>query len=120
MKNGTQSNKLTLVDKNGEEIPVKASVDDLSVEYIPGESESKHDSSVNNVLNNKVLFVVVSVACATAAVAAGSYAVWLSRRKVAQEALTNVQDLLETCQDRMSQMEQDLNNITQRHSQSTA
>ena len=120
MKNGTQSNKLTLVDKNGEEIPVKTSVDDLSVEYIPGDSDAKSESRANSVLTNKVLFVVVSVACATAAIAAGSYAVWLSRRKVAQEALTNVQDLLETCQDRMSQMENDLNAITQRHSQSTA
>jgi hypothetical protein len=62
-------------------------------------------------MHNKALFVVVSAACAAAALAAGSYAIWLSKRNVAREALSNVNDLLQTCQSRMSQIEHDLKSI---------
>lgn len=56
-----------------------------------------------------LVFVAVSIACAFAAIASGSYALWLTRQKVARETISNVQDLLKICQDRMHQMEDDLN-----------
>lgn len=56
-----------------------------------------------------LVFVAVSVACAVAAIGAGSYALWLTRQKAARDTLSSVQDLLKICQDRMHQMEDDLN-----------
>lgn len=58
-----------------------------------------------------LIFVLVSVACATAALASGTYAIWLTRRQAAQNALTDVRDLLRTCHDRMVQMEDDLHRM---------
>lgn len=58
-----------------------------------------------------LVFVLVSVACATAALASGTYAIWLTRRQAAQNALTDVRDLLRICHDRMVQMEDDLHRM---------
>lgn len=55
-----------------------------------------------------VTFAAVSAGCAAAAVATGSYAFWLSRRRLANQALLSVHDLLETCRDRVARMEADL------------
>jgi hypothetical protein len=69
-------------------------------------------------MQNRVLFIAVSAACAAAAIAAGSYAVWLSRKRFARDAIMDVHDLLETCNDRMRQMEQDLSNLPSWHAKS--
>ena len=111
MKNGTQS-KLTLVDTTGHKISSKATMDDVTVEYdthyenaiAPGASASSP-----NLFRSRALFVCVSIACAAASVAAASYAIWLSRSKATADALTDVKDLLDTCSQRMRQMQTDLN-----------
>ena len=56
-------------------------------------------------------FVAVSLGCAVAAVAAGSYALWLTRQQAARETLTDVHDILKSCQDRMQKIEADLNRM---------
>ncbi len=133
MKNGTQSNgSLRLVDSTGESVGSDARatsrIGELKMSLSDGSNgpgaEQAEDSPCGNpmteILQNKVVFGVVSIACLTAAVAAGSYAIWLSRRKVADEALTHVGDLLKTCQSHMSQMERDLKSMSQVQSASGA
>jgi hypothetical protein len=114
MKNGTQSKKLTLVNNVGDEIPIRSSVDEVSAEYDSAgtDSEGQTSSQWDDPLHNRVLFAAVSIACATAAIAAGSYAIYLSRRKVATKALTNVQELLDTCQQRMTDLDREMNSIS--------
>lgn len=109
MRNGTQS-RLTLVDGSGRKIQ---SDDDVSAEYESHEDESRQSSEapVTDLLHNRALFVTISAACAAAAIAAASYAIWLTRQSAAQEAITSVQDLLDTCEQRMRQMEKDLNHL---------
>jgi hypothetical protein len=53
-------------------------------------------------------FAAVSAGCTAAAVATGTYAFWLSRRHMADEAMTSVHDLLETCRERVTRMEAEL------------
>lgn len=94
MKNGTPS-KLTLVDSAGHTLSDGEDVKDL--EYtVPAARPA-------------LVFMAVSIACTVAAVAAGSYALWLTRQKAARGAINNVQDILKICQERMHQLEDDLN-----------
>lgn len=121
MRNGTRSNhRLTLIDNNGDEIGNKSPLDDIAVAAdVPLEThEPEPPGPIDDLLHNKAVFAAVSIACLTAAVAAGSYALWLSRRKADQAALTNVHDLLKTCQSRMSQMEKDLKRLPRTSSSS--
>ena len=53
-------------------------------------------------------FAALSMALAGGAIVAGVQAVRLARFRTAARALTDVQDLLRVCQDRMTQMERDL------------
>lgn len=120
MRNGTQSNKLRLVDHTGDSISDDSGIVDIWYQNPTTErANSSTDSpGVEDVLSNKWLFVIVSATCAMAAVAAGTYAAWLSRRRVAEDALENVQDILQTCQDRMRSMEMDLASLPLRTSAS--
>ena len=54
------------------------------------------------------IMVSISAACAATAVATGAYAVWLSRHQATRRALTNVDDILRSCQSRMQELEADL------------
>jgi hypothetical protein len=120
MKNGTQSsNRLTLVDdSSSDQVRVGSTRADVTAadaaldSHSTGDMAANADNPLKDLLQNKALFAVVSVACFTAAVAAGSYSIWLSRRKVAHEAFTSVSDLLTTCHNRMSQMENDLKSLS--------
>jgi len=102
-----------LVDNNGDEISAKGSLDDIAVATDkPGDGhEPEQSGPIEDLLHNKALFATVSIACLTAAIAAGSYALWLSRKRAAQEALTSVNDLLKTCQNRMSQIDKELKRL---------
>lgn len=114
MKNGSRFNKLTLVDNAGEALADAHGVEDSTVDYYSSSVSEDGDVAITFPLpstNRALLFIVVSAACAAAAVATGSYAIWLSRQRVARETLTNVQDILKICQDRMHQMEDDLNRL---------
>jgi hypothetical protein len=113
MKNGTQS-KLTLVDQSGHAISNNTDVEDIGVEFVASQGSDdpkKFKQEIDKLSHNKVLFITICITCATAAIAAGSYAAYLSRHKATQEALTDVHDILKVCQDRMVQMEKDLNKL---------
>lgn len=123
MKNGSRFSKLTLVDNAGEALAGANGVEDSTVDYYSSSVSEDGDVAVGrppSYPNRALLFIVVSAACAATAVAAGSYAVWLSRQRVARETLTNVQDILKVCQDRMHQMEDDLNRLPKGFSSSPA
>ncbi|MDQ2687300.1 MAG: hypothetical protein M3Y28_05480 [Armatimonadota bacterium] len=110
-------NKLRLVDNDAAN-DLEDSAEDYDLSSVSEDGDAAETASVPT--NRALLFIVVSAACAAAAVAAGSYAVWLSRQRVARETLTNVQDILKTCQDRMHQMEDDLNRLPHGFSSSSA
>jgi hypothetical protein len=102
-----------LVDNNGDEIGASRSLDDIAVatDSMEDDEPSSASGPLDDLMNNKALFAAVSVACLTAAVAAGSYAIWLGRRNAAQKALTSVHDLLKTCERRMTQMDKELKRL---------
>ncbi len=54
------------------------------------------------------IMVSISAACAATAVATGAYALWLSRNQATRLALTDVDDILRSCQSRMQELEADL------------
>lgn len=54
------------------------------------------------------IMVSISAACAATAVATGAYALWLSRHQVTRRTLTDVDDILRSCQSRMQELEADL------------
>lgn len=60
------------------------------------------------------IMVSISAACAATAVATGAYALWLSRHQATRRALTNVDDILRSCQVRMQELEADLQRQTGR------
>lgn len=109
MKNGTHFSKLTLVEND------ENSSDNDPVAYSPNRQENETSLSANS--NNSRLFFVlltVSISCAAASVATGSYAVWLARQQAAHQALTDVNEILRSCQSRMSQLESDLQRLPNR------
>jgi len=112
MRNGTQS-RLTLVDSAGHEIPAKSAVEDVSVEYDTHEDsqESKPGHRAGDIFHNRAFYIGISIVCAAASIAAASYAFWLTRSHATREALTNVQDILDSCEQRMQQMQQELNKV---------
>lgn len=118
MKNGSRFSKLRLID-NAAANDLEDSAEDYDMSSVSEDSDTGAESAPAPT-NRALLFIVVSAACAAAAVAAGSYAIWLSRQRVARETLTNVQDILKICQDRMHQMEDDLHRLPQGFSSSPA
>ena len=54
------------------------------------------------------IMVSISAACAATAVATGAYALWLSRHQATRRTLTDVDDILRSCQSRMQELEADL------------
>ena len=111
MKNGTPFDRLRLVDHDGQQIEHGDKEDSAVAASSGSEDTGKSCSLLGDLMHNRVLFIAVSVACAAGAVAAGSYAIWLSRKRITQEAIMDVHDLLETCNERMRQMEHDLANL---------
>ncbi len=60
-----------------------------------------------------IALAAVSAGCTAAAVATGSYAYWLSRRRMMEgEAYTDVHNLLETCRARVQRMEAELSTLS--------
>ncbi|MGI4792104.1 MAG: hypothetical protein ACRYFS_25050 [Janthinobacterium lividum] len=109
MRNGIHFNKLTLVDNSADK------VDDAAVyyPYQPGAEPITLDDA-HQAKTTLLIFVAVSIACTAAAVATGSYAVWLSRQQAAHRTLTDVNDILRSCQTRMHQLESDLQRLPNR------
>lgn len=108
MRNGIRFNKLRLVDDSTD-------ADDDSTAYVPyrpdGETLAASDVQPNSLF---YVFLTLSITCAAATVVTGSYAVWLARQQAARQALTDVNDILRSCQSRMSQLEQDVQRLPNR------
>ncbi len=118
MRNGTLSNgnKLVLVNSSGQPVDGSAMVDDAAVDYL---SSSDNETAVSPDETRKtrvtlLVFMAVSIACTTAAIATGTYAVWLSRHQAARQVLIDVNDILKSCQSRMQQLEADVQRLPER------
>ncbi len=108
MRNDIHSNqnRLVLVNNSGHPFAGQESVDDTAVDYRhSSESEMPDTDNLNTPL---VVLASVSLACAAAAIATGSYALWLSRQHSTQKVLTDVNEILKSCQTRMQQLEADV------------
>ena len=114
MRNGTHFNKLTLVDHNRVG-GVQDDADDVG-SYHPykPQSEQAFVDETAQVQRTFVVFLSLSIACAAATLATGSYAAWLARHQAARQALTDVNEILKSCQSRMSQLEADLQRLPNR------
>ena len=114
MRNGTHFNKLTLVDHNR----VAGTQDDAddAASYYPykPQSEKAFADETAQVQRTFVVFLSLSIACAAATLATGSYTAWLARHQAARQALTDVNEILRSCQSRMSQLEADLQRLPNR------
>ena len=106
MKNGIRFNRLTLVDSGGSE-----AADDSAREYGFREDLSAAGILPGGGRSTLLILVAVSFACTAAAVATGSCAFWLARQSASRQALTDVNDLLKTCQTRMEQLETDYRSL---------
>jgi len=109
-------NKLVLVSSAGQPVRSQESADDAAVDY-----QSRPDGEVIIPMDDAertrmtmLVLMAVSIACTTAAVATGSYAIWLSRHQAARQALTDVNDILKSCQARMQQLEADVQRLPER------
>ena len=109
MRNGIRFNKLRLVDNSS------AEADDDPAAYFPyrldAEGTKEPDAHAGNLF---YVFLTLSITCAAATVVTGSYALWLARQQAARQALTDVNDILRSCQSRMSQLEQDVQRLPNR------
>ena len=106
MKNGTLSNSLKMVDNNGQEVAKSDSMDDAAVDHVyTREQETASIDAVQSVHSTLVVLIAVSTVCMMAAIASGSYALWLAKRQGTHEVLTDVNEILKTCQLRIRQLE---------------
>jgi len=121
MRNGSRSNKsilhkLVLVNSNGQPFTGQDVVDDAAYAYDYDADDDKHfaPAAAYNKGNTLIVAIAVTITCTAAAIATGSYAVWLMRHQATQQALTDVNDLLETCKTRMEQLELDVQHLPRR------
>ena len=122
MRNGTRFNSSTMgtqrrVDGLQEGDGLQDDADDAAsyYPYKPQSDQAFSDQAFADeaaqVQKTFVVFLSLSVACAAATLATGSYAAWLSRHQAARQALTDVNEILKSCQSRMSQLEADLKRL---------
>ena len=114
MRNGTHFNRLTLVSDGHGDNPQDDADDAASYYPYKPQSDQVFADEAAQVQRTFVVFLSLSIACAAAALATGSYAVWLSRHEAARQALTDVNEILKSCQSRMSQLEADLQRLPNR------
>ena len=113
MRNGTHFNKTLFVDDGA--LTGRAGDTDDQVAYYPHRPDNAAlaDES-SRAQRTFFVFLTISIACAAATIGSGSYAAWLSRQQAARQALTDVDDILRSCQSRMSQLEADLQRLPNR------
>lgn len=120
MKNGTQSkermlHKLTMVDGSSQGFGSSDSMDDAAADYAYViDQEAIALEAVQNVRTMLFVLAAVSAACTAAAIASGTYAVWLARRQGTHKVLTDVNDILKTCQSRMRELEAEVQQLPSR------
>jgi hypothetical protein len=103
MKNGTHSNSLKMVDNSSHEVVQSDPMDDDTLD------------AAQSVRSTLVVLIAVSTICMMAAIASGSYALWLAKRQGAHKALTDVNDILKTCQLRIRQLETEVQQLPERN-----
>ena len=110
MRNGIPFNKLTLIGSRSD------AGDDMaaSYPYQPSGDDVILADDNHHAKTTLLVFMAVSLACATAAIATGGYAAWLVRQRSARQALTDVNDILKSCQSRMRQLEADVQRLPSR------
>ncbi len=120
MRNGIHFNKLTLINgsqnENNRDENNQDDADDAA-SYYPYKPQAESQVFVDETVRVQktfVVFLALSITCAAATLATGSYAAWLSRHQAARQALTDVNDILKSCQTRMSQLEADLQRLPNR------
>jgi cytochrome c-type biogenesis protein CcmH/NrfG len=112
MRNGSPSNKLTLVNNNA-----NGRQDDTggpAAYYSPQPENTVFADESSRAQKTFLVFLAISIACAAATIGTGSYAAWLSRQQAARQTLTDVDEILKSCQSRMSQLEADLQRLPHR------
>lgn len=113
MKNGSRFSKLTLRDGGSSNSGLENN--DAPAAYVPYNSDNEA-APIQGSEESKLflVFLTLSITCAAATVATGGYAVWLARQQAARQALTDVNEILRSCQSRMSQLELDLQRLPNR------
>ena len=106
MRNGIHFNKLTLVGSGQEDAD-----DPIAYYYQSGADRPIFTGENSSTQAMFLTFLAISVTCAAATIVSGSYAFWLLRQQAAHQALTNVNDILRSCQNRMSQLESDIQRL---------
>ena len=108
MRNGTRFSpgKLVLVNEDSRDADWEDAAADARQPYL-----TAPDGAGLLKPSPLLILVSVSVACAAAAIVTGSYAFWLARHQAAHQALTDVNDLLKSCQSRMQQLEADVQRL---------
>ena len=110
MRNGTHFNRLALVSSS----QFGDSRDDAASNDPHKPQSEQFVNETAQVQKTFVMFLSLSIACAAASLATGSYAAWLLRHQAARQALTDVNEILKSCQSRMSQLEADLQRLPNR------
>ena len=82
--------------------------DDAAVDSREARAALEVTEDVQRIGTTLAIMVSISAACAATAVATGAYALWLSRHQATRRALTDVDDILRSCQSRMQELEADL------------
>jgi hypothetical protein len=113
MKNGIHSseNRLVLINSAGQPVEGQDALDGTVVDYRYHSEADTGKPSLDKTNTALLTLMAVSIACTTAAIATGSYAIWLSRQTTAQKTLTDVNEILKSCQSRMQQLEADVQHL---------
>ncbi len=114
MRNGTHFNRPTLMSGSQTDSSQDDAGDAASYHAYKPQSDQVFADETAQVQKTFVVFLSLSIACAAATLATGSYAAWLSRHQAARQALTDVNEILKSCQSRMSQLEADLQRLPNR------
>ena len=109
-------NKLVLVTGNSRPADESNGGDSVGEEYLSG---TDHQAALlmngaQRAHTTLLALMAVSIACTTAAIATGGYAIWLARHQTAHQTLTDVNEILKSCQARMQQLEADVQRLPER------
>jgi len=111
-----KGNKLVLVTSISRSADESNIGGDADVEYLSG---TDHQAALlmdeaQRAHVTLLAFMAISIACTTAAIATGSYAIWLARHQATRQTLTDVNEILKSCQTRMQQLEADVQRLPER------
>ena len=101
-----------MIDSGGHEIGSPDLMDDAAADYAYArDQDTSVLDAVQSVRSTLVVLTAVSSICMTVAIATGSYAIWLLKQQGTHKILTDVNDILQTCQTRMRQLESEVQQL---------